>query len=73
MNKNNMDISIIVPLYNEEESLPELVSWINRVMEQNGFTFEIILVDDGSSNDSSWLVIEKLVTDFALIHQGNKI
>ena len=54
-----MDISVVVPLYNEEESLPELAAWINRVMEANHFTYEIIMVDDGS-NDSSWKVIEKL-------------
>jgi glycosyltransferase involved in cell wall biosynthesis len=54
-----MDISVIVPLFNEEESLPELVSWIKRVMSENGFSFEVLLVDDGS-NDSSWSVIEEL-------------
>jgi glycosyltransferase involved in cell wall biosynthesis len=54
-----MDISVIVPLYNEEESLPELVTWVNKVMNENGFSFEVILVDDGS-NDSSWSVIESL-------------
>lgn len=54
-----MDISVIVPLYNEEESLPHLVSWIERIMRENGFTYEIIMVDDGS-NDKSWLVIEEL-------------
>ena len=54
-----MDISVVVPLYNEEESLPELTAWIERVMTTNNFTYEIILVDDGS-NDSSWKVIEQL-------------
>jgi glycosyltransferase involved in cell wall biosynthesis len=54
-----MDISIIVPLYNEEESLPELVEWIERVMNENRFSFEIILVDDGSI-DNSWNIIETL-------------
>ncbi len=54
-----MDISVIVPLYNEEESLPELHDWIKRVMEENGFSYEIIFVDDGS-NDNSWNVIEAL-------------
>lgn len=54
-----MDISVIVPLYNEEESLPELEAWIRRVMEQNGFSYEIIFVNDGST-DSSWEVISKL-------------
>ncbi len=52
-----MDISVVVPLFNEEESLPELVSWIERVMHQNNFSYEVILVDDGS-NDHSWIVIE---------------
>ncbi len=51
-----MDISIVIPLYNEEESLSELTRWIRRVMEDNHFTYEIILVDDGS-NDTSWEVI----------------
>lgn len=54
-----MDISVVVPLYNEEESLPELEAWIRRVMEENNYSYEIILVDDGSS-DNSWRVIEEL-------------
>ena len=54
-----MDISVVVPLYNEEESLPELHAWIKRVMETNGFTYEIIFVNDGST-DRSWEVIEQL-------------
>ena len=54
-----MDISVVVPLYNEEESLPELCAWISRVAEQNRYAYEIILVDDGS-NDCSWNVIEEL-------------
>jgi glycosyltransferase involved in cell wall biosynthesis len=54
-----MDISVVVPLFNEEESLPELTLWITRVMKDNNFSCEIILVDDGS-NDGSWKVIEKL-------------
>lgn len=53
------DISVIVPLYNEAESLPELESWIARVMKDNGFTYEIIFVNDGST-DGSWEVIERL-------------
>lgn len=56
-----MDISVIVPLYNEEESLPELSTWIARVMEANHFTYEVVMVDDGS-NDTSWQVIESLST-----------
>lgn len=54
-----MDISVVVPLYNEEDSLPELASWINRVMTANNFSYEIIFVDDGST-DSSWSVISEL-------------
>ena len=54
-----MDISVVIPLYNEEESLPELNDWIIRVMNENDFSFEIIYVDDGSS-DSSWKVIQSL-------------
>jgi glycosyltransferase involved in cell wall biosynthesis len=54
-----MDISVIVPLLNEEDSLPELVAWIGRVMAANQFSYEVILVDDGST-DSSWSVIESL-------------
>ncbi|TRX45711.1 glycosyltransferase family 2 protein [Bacteroides sp. HF-5092] len=54
-----MDISVVVPLFNEEESLPELYAWIERVMQTNGFSFEVIFVNDGST-DHSWEVIEKL-------------
>lgn len=54
-----MDISVIVPLYNEEESLPELEAWINRVMKAHGFSYEIIFVNDGST-DGSWNVIRQL-------------
>ncbi|TDX02308.1 glycosyltransferase family 2 protein [Dinghuibacter silviterrae] len=54
-----MNISIVVPLFNEEESLPELCAWIERVMRDHGYTYEVILVDDGST-DGSWEVIERL-------------
>ncbi|WP_069658645.1 glycosyltransferase family 2 protein [Arcticibacter eurypsychrophilus] len=54
-----MDISVVIPLFNEEESLPELVEWNCRVMEAHHFIFEIILIDDGST-DRSWEVIEEL-------------
>jgi glycosyltransferase involved in cell wall biosynthesis len=54
-----MDLSIVIPLYNEEESLPELVSWIEKVMTTNKFSFEVIMIDDGSS-DESWQIIEQL-------------
>ena len=54
-----MDISVVVPLFNEEESLPELFAWIERVMKANNFTYEVIFVNDGST-DHSWEVIERL-------------
>ena len=54
-----MQISIVVPLFNEEESLPELAAWIDRVMKANNFSYEVIMVDDGS-RDKSWQVIESL-------------
>lgn len=55
-----MDVSIVVPLYNEEESLPELCAWIERVTGESRLSYEIILVDDGSTDDS-WAVVEKLI------------
>ncbi len=58
-----MDISVVVPLYNEEESLPELVAWIKKVMNDHHFSYEIIMVDDGSK-DNSWEVIKKLEQEF---------
>ena len=54
-----MDISVVIPLFNEEESFSELFAWIQRVMIQNGFSYEVIFVNDGST-DRSWQVIEKL-------------
>ena len=54
-----MDISVVIPLFNEEESLPELFSWIKRVMEENRFSYEVFFVNDGST-DHSWQVIEQL-------------
>ena len=54
-----MDISVVVPLFNEAESLPELEQWIGRVMKEHGFSYEIIFVNDGSTDDS-WQVIERL-------------
>ncbi|MBL0309717.1 MAG: glycosyltransferase family 2 protein [Bacteroidetes bacterium] len=56
-----MQISVIIPLLNEEESLPELTAWIERVMKENNYSYEIIMVDDGS-RDKSWLVIEELAS-----------
>lgn len=61
-----MDISIVIPLYNEEESLPELIAWIDKVMIGNNFTYEAIFVDDGSS-DSSWKIITDLKVSFPSI------
>ena len=57
-----MDISVVVPLYNEAESLPELYAWIKRVMTANNFSYEVIFISDGST-DSSWNVIEQLSTE----------
>ncbi|MDP4272274.1 MAG: glycosyltransferase family 2 protein, partial [Bacteroidota bacterium] len=57
------DISVVVPLYNEDESLPELFDWINRVMQENNFSFEVIFVNDGST-DRSWDVICELKNQF---------
>ena len=54
-----MDISVVVPLLNEAESLPELESWIRRVMDEHGFSYEIVFVDDGST-DNSWAIIQGL-------------
>jgi len=54
-----MDISVVVPLFNEEESLPELTAWIDRVMKAHGFTYEVWMVDDGST-DESWTVVQQL-------------
>src|SRR5688572_16916418 len=54
-----MDLSIVVPLFNEEESLPELCDWIKLVCTQNNYSYEVILVDDGSTDDS-WAVVEHL-------------
>jgi len=59
-----MNISLVIPLLNEEESLPELAVWIQKVMNENNFTYEVLFIDDGS-RDKSWQVIEKL-------HQENK-
>ena len=55
---NKLDISVVVPLYNEAESLPELVAWIDRVAAEHGYAYEVILVDDGSSDDS-WSGVER--------------
>ncbi len=54
-----MNLSIVVPLYNEEESLPELCSWIKSVVDQHGYTYEVLLIDDGSRDDS-WKIIQTI-------------
>jgi glycosyltransferase involved in cell wall biosynthesis len=59
-----LQLSIVVPLYNEAESLPELCSWIDRVMKENAFSYEMIFVNDGS-NDNSWEVLKQLSTQYS--------
>ncbi|MBE6182512.1 MAG: glycosyltransferase family 2 protein [Rikenellaceae bacterium] len=61
--EQKLDISVVVPLYNEVESLPELIAWIDRVMLDNQLSYETILIDDGS-NDGSWTVIEQLQANY---------
>jgi len=61
-----MQISIVIPLYNEDESLPELVAWIHRVMTEHSFSYEVILIDDGST-DTSWKVIQELKQTYAAL------
>ena len=56
-----LNISVVIPLYNEEESLPELAEWIHNVLSHHHYSYEIIFVDDGSK-DNSWKVIEELQT-----------
>ena len=65
-----MDISVVIPLYNEAESLPELFSWIERVMKEHNYTYEVIFVNDGST-DNSWEVIE-VETTFST-YPGNQV
>ena len=61
---SNLDISVVVPLYDEEESLPELMAWIDRVMKREQLAYEVVMVDDGS-DDGSWAVIEQLKEQYA--------
>ena len=61
--EQHIDLSVVVPLYNEEESLPELVAWIDRVARQEQLRYEVIMIDDGSTDDS-WAVVEKLATKY---------
>ena len=58
-----MQLSVVIPLYNEEESLPELHAWIKRVMDKNNFTYEVIFIDDGST-DNSWEIVAELANEF---------
>jgi len=62
-----MDISVVVPLYNEVESLPELLAWIRRVANENRFSYEVVMVDDGST-DGSWQLIEVLKESYPEIY-----
>ena len=64
--ESKLDISVVVPLFNEAESLPELVEWIDRVAKSNSLSYEIILIDDGST-DNSWEVIAELKAKYAAI------
>lgn len=66
MSEKRLDISVVVPLYNEQESLPELSAWIDRVAQSNHLSYEIIMVDDGSTDDS-WEVIEQLKEQYTAI------
>ena len=61
-----MDISVVVPLFNEEESLSELCAWIHKVMQENSFSYEVLLIDDGSK-DNSWQVIQKISSDLKYV------
>ena len=65
--EKNIDISVVIPLFNEEESLPELYNWIKRVMAANGFTYEIVFVNDGST-DGSWDVIKSFAAKDSGVH-----
>lgn len=58
-----MDISIVVPLYNEEESLPELMEWIHKVMTEHNFSYEVVMIDDGS-RDKSWQIVQELKSKY---------
>ena len=62
-----MDISVIIPAFNEKESLPELVSWIDRVTKQNSLSYEIVIIDDGST-DGTWQTVEELSRANASVH-----
>ena len=61
------DITIVVPLFNEDESIPELYAWIKRVMLEHNFSYEVLFVDDGST-DQSWSIIQKLSQEEEAVH-----
>ena len=63
---NKLDISVVVPLYNEEELLPELMQWIDGVAHDNSLSYEVIFIDDGST-DNSWSVVESLKEQYSTI------
>jgi len=62
MSKASLDLSVIIPLYNEDESLPELATWIEKVVLSHGYNYEVIFVDDGSK-DKSWEVVMQLANN----------
>lgn len=66
MNDLQLAVSVVVPLYNEKESLPELAAWIDRVMREHELSYELIFIDDGS-DDGSWSVVERLKTQYPAI------
>ena len=63
MSSEKPDVSIVVPVYNEEESIPELTDWIKRVFDENGIAGEILFIDDGST-DNTWSVISDFASRF---------
>ena len=64
---SHIDITVVVPLFNEDESLPELHAWIKRVMDEHQFSHEVIFVDDGST-DRSWAIIEQISQSDPTVH-----
>ena len=65
-----MDISVIIPSYNERESLPELIAWIDRVMQEHSFSYEILVIDDGST-DGSWTEILPFTAFLSAVTTGS--